>query len=144
MSDPRSTEAQEATLQAERELLWKRWSSGDLAPHCSQLMAFAEQQGEAILAMANNSTDPQSLVFAAKRMVVEFGTVHHPTEMRDQMREIHDYIWYHGEKGDHDRDRIMQDWTVRHAASWRRWRLKEYLFVIDRIAEEITARIRKI
>ena len=142
MSEIRSTEAYEASQPEELEKLQQRWSSGDLANHASQLLRFAEQQREAILALTEGPNDPQALISAIKRTVVECGTVHHLTEMQAQMREIHDYIWYHGEKGEHDRDRIMHDWATRHAANWRRWRLKEYLFVIDQQAAEILERIR--
>lgn len=143
MSETRSTEAHEASQQEELEKLQLRWSSGDLAHHASQLMVFAEQQREAILALADGSRDPQTLIFAIKKMVVECGSVHHPTEMQAQLREIHDYIWYHGEKGEFDRDRIARDWASHHAGNWRRWRLKEYLFVIDQQADEILERFRR-
>ena len=142
MSKEKSIEDYEAAQPAELEALWKSWDSGALAHLAEQLKHFAAERREAILARAGGTADPIALIAALKRMVVELGTVHHPSEMRDQAREIHNYIWFHGEKGDYDRDGIAFDWAVRFAGGWRRWRIKQYLFVIERIADELVGQLR--
>jgi hypothetical protein len=73
-------------------------------------------------------------------MIVQVGTVHAQSEMQDQIRAIRDEIWYRGERGDYDRERITQDWATQHANPWRRWRIKEYLYVADRCFNRIVDR----
>jgi hypothetical protein len=143
MSKHKRIEDYQATRPSELDTLWQRWRNGDLAHHATQLNEFAGRQRDAIQAEADGVNDPPALITALQRRVVELGTVHHPSEMRDQMSEIHKHLWYQGEKGEHDRNRVAQDWATRHAGNWRRWRLKEYLFVIDRIAEELARRLRE-
>ena len=63
-------------------------------------------------------------------------------ELKDQKREIENELWYRGEEGNGNRSGIQLEWTARHAAEWRRWRIKEYLFVADRCACEIAALLR--
>jgi hypothetical protein len=143
MSKDKHLEIYEATLPAELETLWQCWRQGKLASHASQLKDFAVQQRDAIRTQVGSLTVGTALLTALKLRVVELGTVHHPTEMRDQTGEIHKHLWYQGQKGEHDRHRVVQDWTTAHAGNWRRWRIEEYLFVIDRIAEELTRRLRE-
>ena len=142
MSEKKSIEDYEAALPAELEALWKSWDGGALAHLAEQLKTFAAERRESILTRAGGTADPIALIAALKRMVVELGTVHHPSEMRAQMGEIHNFIWYHGESGNYNRELIATDWTTRHAGSWRRWRLKEYLFVIDRVADELVTQLK--
>ena len=63
-------------------------------------------------------------------------------EMNDQAREISDEIWIRGEHGEYDRAHIVEEWTARHAADWRHWRLTEYLYVMERLAGDVIARLR--
>ena len=51
----------------------------------------------------------------------------------DQIKEIESEIWIQGERGNHDREQIAAEWTQRHARSWREWRIKEYLFAVERM-----------
>lgn len=143
MSKHKRIEDYEAALPAELETLWRRWQHGDLSSHTSQLKDFADQQRHAIQAEAGGTDELPALITALKRRVVELGTVHHRSEMRDQMSEIQKHLWYQGEKGDHDRDRAVQDWATHHAGNWRQWRLKEYLFVVDQITDELARQLRE-
>jgi len=59
--------------------------------------------------------------------------------MQDQMREIHDEIWYCGQRGEFDTKQITREWVARHGSNWRRWRIKEYQFVAWHCAAEISA-----
>lgn len=127
----------EATHPDELETLWEKWRAGSFRHHAELLKDFAQKQRSSIQSFATGRTDAGALIAATKLVVVELGTVHHPTEMRDQMREIHNDIWFHGERGEHVREQIVHDWTTRYATQWRQWRLKEYLFTIDRISEEL-------
>jgi hypothetical protein len=127
--------------EAERTTLAERWAHGELRLHMERLLAFVERNRLEVVRLAKGVRDREVLLAACKRLIVEAGTVHHPSEMRDQMRAIEDEIWIRGERGEYDRVHIAYEWTSRHAASWRQWRLKEYCFVADRCLTEIEERL---
>jgi hypothetical protein len=126
---------------AERDTLEAGWSSGKLQRHGTRLLAFVQRNREVILRSAGERRDAEALLNATKRLIIEAGVVHPSSEMRDQVQAIADEIWIRGERGEYDRTYIAHEWTSLHAANWRRWRLKEYLFVADRCAAEIVATI---
>jgi hypothetical protein len=145
------------------------WARGSLDRHVERLLAFVDRNHDEIVQLAEersraperasanepskpspvNSARPAemhppnaaALLDAVKCVVGRAGAVHLASEMRDQLQVIRDELWIRGERGDYDRAYITEEWTSRHAANWRRWRLKEYAFVIDRIAERVLARI---
>ena len=121
--------------------LLSNWESGQLHRHVERVLTFVERNRSDILRIAGYTADAEALVSTAKRVIVQSGTVHSPSEMRDQIHEIQDEIWIRGERGDYGRENIAHEWTSQHAANWRRWRLTEYLFVADRLAQEIVARL---
>ncbi|MFN8666898.1 MAG: hypothetical protein U0164_06795 [Gemmatimonadaceae bacterium] len=124
-----------------RQALDREWESGRLAPFGERLLAFVERHRDAIQREAGADADAHALLLAAKHQVTHAGAVHPRSEMRDQAREISDEIWIRGEHGDYDRAHIAEEWTSRHAADWRHWRLTEYLYVMDRLSDEIVARL---
>lgn len=130
-------EDHEATIQAELDELWRRWNAGELSGHIPHLKRFVTLHRADLVTLSDGRVDSPPVVVAIKRLLIKAGTVHPPVEMRDQLREIHNEIWYHGERGQHDPELVAQDWTTKHARNWRRWRLKEYLFVADRISVEL-------
>ncbi len=139
------------------------WARGSLDRHVERLLAFVDRNHDEIVQLAEerartpdpsdastaNSARPAephlpdaaALLDAVKCVVGRAGAVHLASEMRDQLQVIRDELWIRGERGDYDRAHITEEWTSRHAANWRRWRLKEYAFVIDRIADRVLARI---
>jgi len=124
---------------AERLTLEDEWQEGDLDHHHKMVLAFAREQRVVILEFAGGSREPIALAGAVRRLIATLRTVHHASEMQAQMREIHNEIWYCGQRGDYDRRRIARDWVERHGETWRRWRIKEYLFVAERSAAEIAS-----
>ena len=120
---------------AERTTLEARWARGDLHDHAVRLVQFVDRHRSEILAFAGAATDPAAKVHTIKQQIVRVQSVCTLSEMQDQTRAIHDEIWFRGERGEYDRRHIAHEWASRHAAAWRRWRLKEYLFVVDRCAE---------
>jgi hypothetical protein len=133
----------ELLQEEERRVLELRWTQGRLQAHVERLLAFAERRRDEILAAVGSDLDPAALVRATKWLVVRQESVHAPSEMRDQVREIHDEIWIRGERGDYDRERIKHEWTSKHAAAWRRWRVKEYIFVADRCTADLVNRLTR-
>lgn len=131
-----------ATDDAELWTLERRWYDGALLGHVEVLQRFAEKHRSRILEQAGNEPDEAQLTAALKSAIVKTGTLDAPSELRDQAREIKDEIWFRGERGDFDRCRIQLEWTERHAEAWRKWRLKEYLFVVDRCAHQLVRTLR--
>ena len=80
-----------------------------------------------------------ALLTATKALISQRGSLHMAEELLDQKREMENELWYRGEKGEFDRRRIQQAWTAQHAAAWRQWRVKEYLFVANRCAGQLVA-----
>ena len=137
MGDECETASAEIISAEERAELERRWLKDELRHRHDQVLAFARAQRVEILQLANGSREPAALAAAARRLIARLRSVHQPSEMRDQVREMHNEIWYCGQRGEYDHPRITQEWTARHASSWRRWRIKEYLFLAERSAGEI-------
>jgi hypothetical protein len=116
-----------------------RWYEGRMLPYSDWLMAFVDRHREEILRVAKAPRDPAALLAATKQLIVQRGSIHMGSELKDQKHEIQNELWYRGEKGEYDRVRIEQQWTAAHAAAWRSWRIKEYLFVADRCADRVVA-----
>ena len=125
--------------EAERFALELRWYKGHMLPYAEWLMAFVERHRDEILLGAGGADDPAALLDATRRLIAQRGSIDMVAEVKDQRREIENELWYRGEKGEHNRAGIQQDWTMRHAAAWRRWRIQEYLFIADRCASEVVA-----
>lgn len=139
------------------------WARGSLDRHVERLLAFIDRNRDDIVQLAAErlrtptsgdeapsittraesplAPEDAALLDAVKCVVGRAGAVHLASEMRDQLQVIRDELWIRGERGDYDKAHITEEWTSRHAANWRRWRLKEYAFVIDRVAERVLARI---
>lgn len=141
MIDPGPLAQYAPANEAERAALAERWSHGELHLHMERLLAFVERNRKEVLRLAGAQHDRETLLTAAKRLVVDAGTVHASSEMRDQVKAIENEIWIRGERGEYDRTHIAHQWTSRHAANWRRWRLKAYCFVADQCASEIEQRL---
>jgi len=131
--------AHDNLTEAERFALELRWYEGRMLRYAEWLTAFADRHREEILMAAGAAADSAVLLAATKRLIAECGSMHLAGELKDQRREIENELWYRGERGEHDRAGIQQDWTARHAAAWRRWRIQEYLFIADRCACQVVA-----
>ncbi len=127
----------EPANQDELKALSIEWDTGRLAGVSSHLLEFIERHRAEILEIARDSWAPADLVAATREMVRRRGFIHLPTDMADQIREISNEIWYHGERGDYNRAKIQEEWTVKHALTWRKWRVKQILYVVDRRASDV-------
>jgi hypothetical protein len=114
-----------------------RWYEGRMLLYAEWLFAFVDRHRADISLLATGSREPVALVAATKRLIIQRGSLRMAAEMEDQIREIENELWYRGEKGEHDRAGIEAAWTLAHARAWRRWRICEYLFVVDRCASRI-------
>jgi hypothetical protein len=129
----------EFPTQEELKTLNAEWEAGKLAGISAHLLEFVDRHRDEILAMANFSYSPEDLLAAVRQCVRLRGFIHLPLDMADQIREISNEIWYHGERGDFNRAKIQEEWTVKHALTWRKWRVKQILYVVDRRASDVAA-----
>ena len=129
----------ELTTQEELKALNAEWESGKLSGVSVHLMDFVHRHRQEILERAKSSYAPADLLDATRQVVRVRGFIHLPSDMADQIREISNEIWYHGERGDFNRAKIQEEWTVKHAHTWRKWRVKQILYVIDRRASDVAA-----
>lgn len=125
--------------QEELKALKGEWESGKLAGISAHLLEFVERHRDEILNLAHFSYAPEELLAAVRHVVRLRGFIHLPLDMADQIREISNEIWYHGERGDFNRAKIQEEWTVKHAQTWRKWRVKQILYVVDRRASDVAA-----
>lgn len=129
----------EPPTQDELKTLKKEWDEGRLAGISTHLLEFVERHRAEILSIAHDSYAPEELVAAVRQYVRQRGFIHLPLDMADQIREISNEIWYHGERGDFNRAKIQEEWTVKHAQTWRKWRVKQILYVVERRASDVAA-----
>jgi hypothetical protein len=122
---------------AQRFALELRWYEGKMFRYVDLLTGFAARHRSEILCEAGEARDPAALCEATKRFILQVGYVHMPSELTDQKIEMANECWYRGQEGRHDRADIMITWAHSHGRTWREWRLREYLFVVDRCSDKI-------
>ncbi len=110
-----------------------------MARYHSWVMDLVALRRNEILDVANGAATPAAQLEAAQRVIGERGSMNYAAELNDQIKEMEKELWYCGEKGDHDHERIKLKWTVDHAAAWRRGRIREYQFVAEHYASEVVA-----
>ena len=126
---------------AERTTLEAEWGRGQLDHHRDLLLQFLDRDREEIVRLAGDPGNPFAVLDAVKQLIIEAGGVNHRAEVLDQLKPINAEIWIRGERGECNRELIVHQWTWRHARNWRRWRLKEYIFLVEKFAVEITRRV---
>ncbi len=124
-------------LACERQQLERLWHSGRLQRHLEALERFYREKRHEFRQLLKTTTDSDELVEVAKLLVIENGIVDRLSETLDQIKEIESEIWIQGERGNHDRERIAEEWTRRYAQAWREWRIKEYLFAVERMESRL-------
>jgi hypothetical protein len=127
----------------ELKTLKEEWASGELNTLSGHLLEFVDRHRADILKIARNAKSPEKLVEATRKFVRRRGYIHLPLDMADQIHEINNEIWYKGEEGDFNRQKIKESWTQNHAPNWRKWRVKQILFIIDQRASEVAAELAR-
>jgi hypothetical protein len=122
---------------AERQLLEQLWHAGRLQRHLDALERFYREKRNEFKQLLDTTTDNEEIVQIAKYLVAQNGIVDLLAETLDQIQEIEAEIWIQGEVGNHDREKIAEEWTQRHARAWREWRTKEYLYAIEHMESRL-------
>lgn len=132
-----SKQDDEFLTEEEMRELQELYDAGRLRSITDHLLEFVTRHKRDILSIAPRSASQDDLLAAAKIVIRQRGSIHLPSEMADQIKEINNEIWFRGERGDFDRAKIQEEWAVRFAGQWRSWRVKEILYVVDRMGPQI-------
>ncbi len=125
----------------ERAQMEVYWYKEKMLPFIDLLAGFVERHRDEIFGEAGSSTDAAGLREALKRLVFRRGSVDMPSELRDQKAEMEKECWYRGQEGMHNRSDVKLKWADKYGREWRQWRVREYLFVIDRCEARLVAHL---
>jgi hypothetical protein len=129
-------------MDIELQKLEELFNAGQLTNICDHVVDFVGRHRNEILKLSQGPGDTH-LLDAIKILVRQRGSIHLPSEMADQIREINNEIWYRGERGDFDKAKIKEEWAMKYAGAWRTWRVKEILYVVDRMSDKVLALLRQ-
>ena len=125
------------TIYYPKEEVEKKWRNGELATVESRLIEFIRRHGQILVEVAkddNPNPGTEEYLDAIRILVLSKGTIHPPSEMADIIREINREIWYQGEKGERDSQKILELWEQKYAFQWREARMFETFVVLEHIA----------
>ena len=131
---------QEIKKMDEQEYIKQKYKAGALKSIEEHLDEFIDRCKPEIEEIIQDSKGEIDFIDAIKKIVQKKGSIHLPSEMADQIKEINNEIWYRGEKGDHDRAHIQEEWAMKYAADWRSYRIKEIIYVIELHREQIISK----
>lgn len=120
------------------------YKSGQLNNICHHLLEFVSRHRDEIKAIANVTRGKNANIDATKQLIQHRGSIHLPSEMADQIKEINNEIWYRGEHGDYERAKIQEEWAMLYASMWRNFRVKEILYVAEQKTKEINDILNRI
>lgn len=126
-------------MDEETQIIEGLYKSGQLNGIGTHLLEFVSRHKQEIQSMARKTRSDSNLIEATKQLIQHRGSIHLPSEMADQIKEINNEIWYRGEHGDYNRSKIQEEWAMKYASMWRNFRIKEILYVVDQKAPEIQA-----
>lgn len=119
------------TAQEEVAQLEVEFRNGQLDRLAPSISLFAKAQFEQLPPESKEKHNIGTILTTVKQGIVQARSIDCRNEMTDQMKAINDEIWFCGERGEYDRNQIAINWTAQHAENWRRWRIKEYLYLVD-------------
>lgn len=137
--DPAATPDGMDEMDEEKSIIEELYRSGQLNGIGVHLLEFVSRHKQEIQSIARKTRSDSDLIEATKQLIQHRGSIHLPSEMADQIKEINNEIWYRGEHGDYNRSKIQEEWAMKYASMWRNFRIKEILFVVEQKASEIKA-----
>lgn len=120
------------------ESLETKYNSGGFDKIKNYLFDWIKNHISEISENASTPSDSNSRIEAARLMIEKTGSVHLPSEMADQIKEINKEVWYRTEEGSTNKSRIKEDWTQEHSLRWRKARRIELLYIFDKEISEIS------
>ncbi|NLB64228.1 MAG: hypothetical protein GX801_09020 [Fibrobacter sp.] len=123
------------TIYYPRETVEEKYAKGELSSIQKRLEEFIRRHSKSIYDVAKDEKDEpgaKELMDAIRILLLSKGTVHPPSEMADIIREINKEIWYQGEKGERDIQKIGELWEQKYAFQWREARMFETFVVLEK------------
>lgn len=130
-------------MQEQIQIIEELYKSGQLNNISHHLLEFVSRHRNEIKAIAKVTRGKNANIDATKQLIQHRGSIHLPSEMADQIKEINNEIWYRGEHGDYDRAKIQEEWAMLYASMWRNFRVKEILYVAEQKTTEINEIINR-
>ncbi|HSQ41506.1 MAG TPA: hypothetical protein VLM37_04415 [Fibrobacteraceae bacterium] len=125
------------TIYYPKEEVEKKWRNGELTHVEGRLLDFIRRHAMILMEMAKDETpEPgtEEYLDAIRILVLSKGAIHPPAEMGDIIQEINREIWYQGQRGERDQDKVRELWEQKYAIKWREARLFETFVVLEHIA----------
>ncbi|MEK7469531.1 MAG: hypothetical protein AAB074_19335 [Planctomycetota bacterium] len=130
----------------ELEELQTEWEKGRLSAIVRDLVEFVRNHRsdildyrEAHLKKLRGARVTDDL--AIRLYILQVRSISPQGEIRDQLKEIEQEVWYRGERGEGqtDRQQIAREWCMRHAPGWRDHRVMAIVFVLEKIKDQLLA-----
>lgn len=119
----------------------ERWDAGRMRGFVALLPSFIARHRDEILSLARNPKDPEDIITAVKMVMIDRGSLDFRDEMKTQTKKIRDHVWISRERADRDPKTLEEEWIAHYAVRWRVWRMKKYVFVANRCADEVVAMV---
>ena len=130
----------------ELEELKTEWEKGRLASIASDLLEFVRNHRADILDYREKHLKKLRGVrmtddLALRTYILQVRSISPRGEIKDQLKEIEQEIWYRGENegGQVNRQDVAREWCMRHAPGWRDHRVMAIVFVLDKMKTELLA-----
>jgi hypothetical protein len=130
----------------ELEELKTEWEKGRLAPIARDLLEFVRNHRADILEYREKHLKKLRGVklsddLTLKQYILQVRSISPQGEIKDQLKEIEQEIWYRGENegGQVNRQDVAREWCMRHAPGWRDHRVMAIIFVLDKMKDELLA-----
>ncbi len=138
-----SVDSKPVSIYYPEESLSEKFDRGEMDPIYRHLVDFIERHREEILSKIQHPQSPEDYFTLLYQEIERRGSIHLPSEMADQIKEINKEIWYRGEDGLTNRRHITEEWTQRYSIMWRQARKMEILYVLRRRKDELLNLINK-
>lgn len=125
------------TIYYPKEEVEKKWRNGELSQVESRLLDFIRRHASILVDVAKDECEnpgTDEYLDAIRILILSKGTIHPPSEMAGIIREINKEIWYQGEQGERNSQKIAELWEQKYAFQWREARLFEAFVVLEHIA----------
>jgi len=125
------------TIYYPKDEVEKKWRNGDLAHVETRLLEFVRRHAMTLVDVAkddNENPGPEEYLDAIRILVLSKGTIHPPAEMAEMIREINKEIWYQGERGEGNPQKVRDLWEQKYAFQWSEARLFETFVVLEHVA----------
>ncbi|MGL1902167.1 MAG: hypothetical protein OCC49_08535 [Fibrobacterales bacterium] len=122
-----------------QEYLEAKYNNGEfeqMIEHLLECLNDNQVQVQQLIIEKSAKTDDAKLEII-KEYLRNRKSIHLPSELASQIKEISKEMWIRGENGEKDRPKVQDEWAQQHAPSWRQARTIEMQFVVDKQKEAI-------